>query len=312
MAAMAVLIVAGMAMAAGPEQKKQAAPPKAAQAQPVPKPQTPNQRSGRHGPRVWVYGWGSQPSEYWIGVECYPAPPAIQAQLRLEQSQGLVVVHVAADSPAAKAGLHEHDVLLKAGQKSLGDVHDLIEAVEASRQGKLQLDLVRDGKPMSLEVQPAKRPPTPEAAAEDIDVLRGWMERMMPGESPPPRFFVMRPGAILPPGVPVLPPLPDDTTVVITRHGNDPAKIVVEKGQQRWEATDQELNKLPAEVRPYVERMLQPYEAWPSMPRISPTQPMPDAALRRLAEQNQKHMAEMQRQLERLQKSLEELHQQRK
>ena len=286
-----------MALAAGPEQKKQAAP---AQNQAPAKTEAPKERAPRRGQKVWVYGRGVQPSEYWLGVECYPVPPAMKAQLRLEPGQGLIVIQVAADSPAAKAGLREHDVLLKAGQKTLGNVQDLVEAVDAARQGKLRLELLRDGKPLSLEVQPAKRPEAPEAADEDVDVLRGWLERMMPGESLPPRFFVLRPGAILPPGVSVLPPLPDDTTVVITRHGNDPAKIVVEKGRQRWEASEQDLDKLPAEGRPYVERILNPYEARP--------RPVTGAEVHKQAEnQIQQHMDQMQQQIEKLQKSMEEL-----
>ena len=307
-----VALLAVAVAAAGPEEKKQPVPEKAGQAQSAAKTEA-GERSTRRGQRVWVYGRGVNPSEYWIGVECYPVPPAIKAQLRLEQDQGLVVVQVLADSPAAKAGLREHDVLLKAADKTLGDVQDLMEAVDSARQKKVKLELVRDGKPMSVEVQPAKRPAAPEAADEDLDVLRGWLERMMPGENLPPKFFVLRPGAILAPGVSALPPLPDDTTVVITRHGSEPAKIVVQKGSQHWEVSEPDLDKLPAEVRPYVERMVHPYEVRPYAPRLLPPRPVPGAEARKQAEkQLEKHMEDMQRQIEKLQKSMEELRGNRK
>ena len=40
------------------------------------------------------------------------------------------------------------------------------------------------------------------------------------------------------------------------RSGKNPAKISVSRGDEKWNLTDQELNKLPDDVRPFVERML--------------------------------------------------------
>ena len=54
----------------------------------------------------------------------------------------------------------------------------------------------------------------------------------------------------------VEPQLPDNTSVVITREGDKPAKIVVKQGEQKWEITEDEINKLPESLRPAVEQML--------------------------------------------------------
>ena len=51
-------------------------------------------------------------------------------------------------------------------------------------------------------------------------------------------------------------PLPGDMNINITKAGNEPAKIVVNRGNEKWEVTEKELDKLPADVRPYVEQML--------------------------------------------------------
>lgn len=252
-----------------------------------------------------------QPTEYWLGVECFPLPAPLHAHLRLPEGQGLLVAHVMPESPAAVAGLREHDVLLKAAGKPLSEVQDLIAAVDAAKQNKLKIDVLREGQPKSFEVQPAKRPESVHGE-EDMNTLRGYFDRVMPGENWPPRFYIFRPGTILPPGVSALPPLADDTTVVITRHGSEPAKIVVEKGRQRWEVTEKELDKLPADLRPQVERMVHPYDwkssaagaAWPS-PRWSHT---PETR-GRMDKQVQKHMEDMQRQLQELRKSMDELRQ---
>ena len=50
-----------------------------------------------------------RPSEYWLGLECYPAQDALRAQLNLEEGQGLVVHQVLPESPAAKAGIQHQD-----------------------------------------------------------------------------------------------------------------------------------------------------------------------------------------------------------
>src|SRR5512146_1880559 len=59
------------------------------------------------------------PSEYWIGVECYPASETLRSQLDLPEGQGIVVEQVLPESPGAKAGVKRHDILLTAGDKPL-------------------------------------------------------------------------------------------------------------------------------------------------------------------------------------------------
>jgi hypothetical protein len=245
-------------------------------------------------------------SEYWIGVECYPTPEAIQAHLHLPAGQGLLVGHVLPDGPGAKAGLRAHDVLVKAAGQPLTDVHDLMAAIDATKQGQLKLEVLREGRSVSVTVQPAKRPDTL-PGEEDMNVLRGWFDRMLPGESWPPRFYVFRPGTILPPGVSTLPALEEDTTVMITRRGSQPAKIVVEKGSQRWEVSETELDKLPPDVRPQIERMIHPYDWRLSAPGVAwPAPPLP-AARSRGEKPLHQQMEQMQRQLDELRKSMDAL-----
>jgi hypothetical protein len=213
--------------------------------------------------------------EYWIGVECRPVvDPTLRSQLNLPESQGLVVLGVATDSPAAKAGIREHDVLLKAGNQAMTRIQDLIDAVEKAKEQKLSVELLRGGKKITVDVPPTKRPPEATMGArhghrllppDDADVrsVEKWMERVVPGfgGQGPFQFHIMRPGTILPPGASLQPELPDGTTVMITRTGSEPAKIVVERGKERWEVTEKELDKLPADVRAHVERMLSPWHA---------------------------------------------------
>jgi len=207
-------------------------------------------------------------SDYWIGLECYPAEPALAAQLKLPEGQGLVVHHVAPESPAAKAGLKQYDVLVKAGGKPVGKVGELVDAVEAAKDKSLSLEIVREAKPKKIDVKAAKRPehllpggplgraPIPVPGNPDLEALRKWYEHLKPGAGPPMQFRFFQPGTILPRGAPVHPPLPGNMSVAISKHGDEPAKIVVSQDGKKWEVTEKELDKLPKDVRAHVERML--------------------------------------------------------
>jgi hypothetical protein len=148
--------------------------------------------------------------------------------------------------------------------------------------------------------------------------MRNWLEQARPGEGgrPPLRFRVFQPGAMLPPGAATFPPLPDNVTIAMTRQGHQPAKIHVSRGEQNWEVTENELDKLPADLRPYVERMLgrgaaglaQDYVPAISVPgppappkfRAPRVEPAPSANI-------EKRLEEMNRRLEELRRSLDEL-----
>ncbi len=261
-------------------------------------------------------GWGLnlgriKPSEYWLGLLCYVPEPALRSQLKLPADRGLVVARLVPDSPAAKAGIQEHDVLLKAGDKTLGQIPDLIEAVDAVKDTKLSLELIRAGQTLSVEVQPQKRPANTEVAqpAEENDwkTLRGWMDRMVPG-GPPMRFQFFHPGMILPPE---LPALPNDMSVTVTRQGSEPARIVVQQGEQRWEVSEKELDKLPPDVRQHVQRMLTPASPPSVLPdsSASPAAVLPGFGdrLERMESRLQKQLDKMNERFEQLRKEMEEL-----
>ena len=95
-------------------------------------------------------------------------------------------------------------------------------------------------------------------SADDWNTLHEWIERMQSdavGRGPV-QFRFMHPGTILPPGANVRPPLPDNMTVIITKEGAKPAKVVVRRNGESWEVTEKELDKLPDDVRKHVELIL--------------------------------------------------------
>jgi len=207
-------------------------------------------------------------SGYWLGVHCRPAGGPLRSQLGLADNQGLVVNLVVPDSPAEAVGIKRHDVLVTAGGKPLGEVAHVIEAVRAADGKQLKIELIRAGKREELTITPDKRPNRvisvvprkPGDVVADWDTIHKWHKRVEPGEfgEGPMRFRFLRPGTILPPGPPPLPAIPGNLRVTITKQADKPAAIVVQRGEEKWEVTEKELDKLPDDIRPHIEQLLNP------------------------------------------------------
>ena len=60
--------------------------------------------------------------KFWIGLNCAEVSPALRSQLNLKDGIGLLVVKAFEGSPSQKAGLKQHDVVVKAGDKDIGEV----------------------------------------------------------------------------------------------------------------------------------------------------------------------------------------------
>jgi len=211
-------------------------------------------------------------SKYWLGIQCEPAGEAVRNQLELPKDQGLLVVRVMAGGPADKSEIRPNDLLLTAGDKKLTAVADLISAVETAKDGSLKLKLLRGGKPVEVPVRPTLRPENPQAnlmpLGGDRETVEQWLKQF--GMNAPGGFgngiTFVHPGAglMLPPGVNIRPELPDDMSVDIHREGKKPAEITVKKGKETWRATEDDLSKLPEEIRHEVEPLLHdgPVRLW--------------------------------------------------
>ena len=116
-------------------------------------------------------------SEYWLGLFAPRPSPALKSQLKLPKDQGLLVEGLRPDSPAAKAGVQQYDILLKGNDKPLTGIQDLLQLIDQVKDGKLTLDLLRAGKHETVTVTPAKRP------ANEPDVIGGmWIPEGASGQ----------------------------------------------------------------------------------------------------------------------------------
>ena len=98
----------------------------------------------------------TEPPSHFLGIHGGEVDPILRMHLKLEDKQGILVTVVVDDSPAAKAGLKEHDILLTANGKKLTELNDLVEIIRAGKGEEISLTLVRQGESMSLTVKPAK------------------------------------------------------------------------------------------------------------------------------------------------------------
>ncbi|MBI1899967.1 MAG: PDZ domain-containing protein [Planctomycetia bacterium] len=95
--------------------------------------------------------------KFWIGVTAAEADETLRAQLRLKEKCGLVVTAVEPDSPAGKAGIKPHDLLLEFGGKPLATVEDLQSQVNEVGEKPANMKLLRGGETMTIEITPAAR-----------------------------------------------------------------------------------------------------------------------------------------------------------
>jgi hypothetical protein len=97
----------------------------------------------------------------WLGIAIEEASETLAEQLGLDPGVGLVVTHVSADSPAAKAGLKKNDVLIELAGQSLVHPAQLRKLVQARKPGdEVKLVFYRGGRKQTesatLEKAPAR------------------------------------------------------------------------------------------------------------------------------------------------------------
>lgn len=125
----------------------------------------------------------------WLGVFSEPVDETLSSHLGIED--GIVLRFVAEDSPAAEAGLKQHDVVTEIDGKAVGSQNALRDAIHNCRPGdELKMSVVSDGKKVDktvrLRERPAELPRVPRnrlewpgaAREEDADRLPGMRRQL--------------------------------------------------------------------------------------------------------------------------------------
>ena len=269
-------------------------------------------------------------SAFWIGVRGRNVEePVIRTQFQLAADMGVVVEQVVPDSPAAKAGLRQHDILLRANGEVCQSMSQLADLVANSDGKPIELQLIRLGREETLVVVPEQRPADQQAElggnafgfGGDLqgfdDLLRGRNNafRVFPGAGMGFNGQWQTHNVV-----------PGGYAVTITRRNNEPVQIVVKKGDETWQVTgddEEALQELPAEVQGHVKRMLDgpnrmfdlgdlqnwPEQFRPRAPRMLDDMLDPPQGFGRGGQQQDRvleRMEQLERQLEQLRKRLDE------
>ncbi|HTT98355.1 MAG TPA: DegQ family serine endoprotease [Rhizomicrobium sp.] len=95
----------------------------------------------------------------WLGVEIQSITPELAASLGMKDPKGAIISSVVPDGPAAKAGLHQGDVVLAVNGKAVEDSRDLSRRVASLTAGSAATFSVnRDGKVQTInaKIEPRK------------------------------------------------------------------------------------------------------------------------------------------------------------
>ena len=106
----------------------------------------------------------------YLGISIAPVDEDLAAALGLPKDRGEFVQRVEDDGPAAKAGLKRGDVVTKVNGKDVTPSQTLSYIVANVKPGtRIPLEVVRDGKTVTLNAVVATRPPEEQLAGSNFD-----------------------------------------------------------------------------------------------------------------------------------------------
>jgi Do/DeqQ family serine protease len=103
----------------------------------------------------------------YLGIQMVELTPELKNQinnnpnsgLTVTQDSGVLIVRVMADSPAVRSGIRAGDVIVSINGVQMTDASAVQQQVERTRVGgELQMQVIRNGQPMTLAVQPGAFP----------------------------------------------------------------------------------------------------------------------------------------------------------
>ncbi len=103
-----------------------------------------------------------RPLRGWLGIEAQVLTPELLEAFGLKKgSEGLVITTLYRNGPAHKAGVEPGDVLVAIDGKKTGDAREVLLAISSHKPGeRIKLELMREGKPLTIEAIAGERPAT--------------------------------------------------------------------------------------------------------------------------------------------------------
>lgn len=103
----------------------------------------------------------------WLGISAQDLTSEIAEQFQVKEKEGVIVAQVHPGTGADKAGLTSGDIIKSVDDKAIKNTNELIKEIQKKKVGnKTKLNVVRDGKPISIEVTLTAMPDKLEALKE--------------------------------------------------------------------------------------------------------------------------------------------------
>lgn len=103
---------------------------------------------------VWAARGGKKEKAAFLGVVAVQADPALRSQLKLPRGIGLVINQVNDNTPAAAAGIQEHDIFTKLDDQWLVTSQQLGVLIRMHKAGdEITLTGMREGQPLTIKAK---------------------------------------------------------------------------------------------------------------------------------------------------------------
>ena len=124
-----------------------------------------------------VYGW--------LGIQIQDITDDVAEYYKLAEREGVLVYQVLPDSPASKAGMKDGDILKAFDAKPVRHSRELIDQVSGAKAGRrAAVEILRDGKRQTLQVEIGERPVDVELAAAGGKSTEAWRGLQVASLSP--------------------------------------------------------------------------------------------------------------------------------
>jgi len=116
-----------------------------------------------------------------LGVYIQELTPDLAESFGLKDTKGILVSRVMDDSPAAKAGLRQGDILVKMDGQLVGELNQFRNRIAMTAPGTVvKLEILREGKSKDLKVTIGKREASNEESGETVGTVVGLGLRLQP------------------------------------------------------------------------------------------------------------------------------------
>ncbi len=103
----------------------------------------------------------------WLGISVQDLTPEMMEHFKVKEKEGVLVGQIYPETGAEKAGLVSGDIIKSVDDKAIKNTNELVKEIQKKKVGqKIKLNIIRDGKPSTIEVTLTSMPEKPVAAKE--------------------------------------------------------------------------------------------------------------------------------------------------